>query len=205
MEFSDVSGNLPLLRKELAKKLAGISETLELELTQFEQNNIRFLNAIEDISRKFAAMETLTSTYLLDGLLSEHTGKSKEISRAIHRLGSKGYSALIAIERNDSVLPHISGGTPIHARISSQLLETLFHPASGLQEGAVLIQGDTIVSAANILPLTKAIFWDRMYDVRELSAVGLSERCDALLLLISNSGATSVVLDGKLISVSLSS
>ncbi|MBB6633370.1 diadenylate cyclase [Cohnella thailandensis] len=205
MELNAVNGDFASLRAELAKMLTDISETLNVELSQFEPGHIRLLNVIGDISKKFSAMESLTSTYYLEGLLSEHTASNKEISRAVHRLSTKGHAALIVIEKNDSVLPYLSGGTPIQARISSQLLETLFHPASEFHEGAVLIQGETIVSAGHALPLTEEIFWDRMYDVRELSAVGLSERCDALVLLVSDSGATSVGSDGKLIPVSISS
>lgn len=134
----------------------------------------------------------------MNSLLSEYTNFTHEISRAIHKLSIKGHSALIVIEKSDPVAPHIDEGTPIHARISSPLLESIFNPESQLHNGAVYIKEDSIISASNVLPTSKEIFWNRMFDVREMSAVGLSERCDALILIVSEMGSSSFCIGGNL-------
>ncbi|MBO9600460.1 MAG: diadenylate cyclase, partial [Cohnella sp.] len=63
---------------------------------------------------------------------------------------------------------------------------------------AVLIRSDSIVSASNALPTTQVVYWNRTFDVRESAAVGLSERCDALVLVVSDKGSTSFSIGGNL-------
>ncbi|GIO29173.1 MULTISPECIES: diadenylate cyclase [Paenibacillus] len=187
-----------LLHEEMTKQLHHIAGMLQDSISAFGQNDIRILNDLEEISKEFAELETLVSTYFLNCLLSEYTSSSSELSRAVHRMSLKGQEALIVLEKSDPVAPYIKGGTAINAQISSPLLESIFHPGSRLQSGAVLIQADKVVSAGNMLPVTEQIFWDRLFDINEASAVGLSERCDALILLVSGKGATSFCLDGNI-------
>jgi len=190
--------NPALLHSEMTKQLNHIAEILRHGISSLEQNDIQVLNDLEQISKDFADLETLVSTYFLNCLLTEYTKSSKELSRAVHRLSLKGQQALIVLEKNDPVAPFTNGGTSINAQISSPLLESIFHPGSKLHEGAVLIKSDTVISAGNALPLSQQIFWDRLFDHNEASAVGLSERCDALILLVSAKGATSFCLNGNL-------
>jgi diadenylate cyclase len=131
-------------------------------------------------------------------MLSKYTNSYKEISLAMHHLRLKRHSSLIVIQREDPVSPFISQGIQIFAKISTQLLESIFVPESSLRKGAVLIQADMIISASNVLPLTEQIFWDRSFNARELAAIGLSERTDALVLIVSDTGLTTICLDGNL-------
>ncbi|KIL35530.1 hypothetical protein SD71_12775 [Cohnella kolymensis] len=186
------------LRTEMTKKLAVIAKKLEHDILTIDQNNIQILNDIEEISKGLADLESRTSTYFLNCLLAEYTEYSAELSRTIHKLSLNRHGALIVIEKNDPVSPLINGGTSIQARVSSQLLESIFHPESPLHKGAVLLQSDLIISAANQLPFTQQIFWDRSFDPREMAAVGLSEQCDALILLVSDKGSTSFCVGGRL-------
>lgn len=191
-------GNSKPLYLDITKKLSVIEEILNLTIIKLEQDDIEILNDFEEISKSLGDLETIISTYLLNCLLSEYTDSSKQVSNSIHKLSSKKQGALIVIEKDDPVLPYISDGTPINAQISSALLESIFQEESTLKNGAVLIKSNLIVSAANKLPLTEQIFWDRMFDYREISAIGLSERCDALILLIYENGTTSFSLDGNI-------
>lgn len=196
---SDINNNFTNLRMEMAKKLDQIAKTLKDKIISFEPNNIQILNDIEKISKDLSDLEATTSTYFLNSILAKYTEHSSEISRAIHKLRMKRHGALIVIEKNDPVSPLISGGTSVNARISSQLLESIFNPESQLKSGAVLIQSDMIISADIKLPYTEQIFWDRSFDVHEVSAVGLSEQCDALILLVSDKdGTTSFCLGGEI-------
>lgn len=198
MNNKNCRDNPALLQAEMAKQLNRVAEILRHGISTFDQNDIQILNDLEEISKEFADLEMLVSTYFLNCLLTEYTESSKELSRAVHKLSLKRQQALIVLEKSDPVTPHIQGGTPINAQISSPLLESIFYPGSKLQQGAVLIKADTVLSAGNVLPVTQQIFWDRLFDLNEASAVGLSERCDALILLVAANGTTSFCLEGNL-------
>ncbi|GIP25975.1 cyclic di-AMP synthase CdaS [Paenibacillus sp. J23TS9] len=205
MDRNYCTGDYPLLRNDLTDKLTHIATILDHDIATLEQNDIQILNDIEEITKGLSELESITSTYFLNCLLTEYTNYSKEISRSIHKMSLKGQTALIVLEKNDPVAPLIKDGTPINAKISSQLIESIFHPESQLSHGAVLIQSDMVVSASNVLPVSSQIFWDRFFDIRELSALGLSELCDALILLISKDKSTLFCLNGNLFPFSTSS
>jgi len=205
MERHYCTGEFPLLRSDLTDKLTQIAAVLEHDIAMLEQHDIHILNDIDEISKGLSELESITSTYFLNCLLTEYTNFSKEISRSIHKMSLKGQEAMVVLEKNDAVAPLIKDGTPINAKLSSQLLESIFHPESPLSHGAVLIKSDMVISAANVLPVSGQIFWDRFYDVRELSALCLSEVCDALILLISKDKSTLFCLNGNLFPFSTSS
>ncbi|WP_136605876.1 diadenylate cyclase [Paenibacillus dokdonensis] len=205
MDRNYCTGDYPLLRNDLTDKLTHIEAILEQDIATLEQNDIQILNDIEEITKGLSELESITSTYFLNCLLTEYTDYSKEISRSIHKMSLNCQKALIVLEKNDPVAPLVKDGTPINAKISSQLIESIFHPESQLSHGAVLIQSDMVVSASNVLPVSSQIFWDRFFDIRELSALGLSEICDALILLISKDKSTLFCLNGNMFPFSTSS
>ncbi|WP_046679399.1 DNA integrity scanning protein DisA nucleotide-binding domain protein [Paenibacillus sp. DMB20] len=167
-------------------------------ISKLDQHDIHIIDRVQKISRELLEIEMTASTYLLNRLLSKYTKSNNELSLAIHKLSSHRHGALMVIEANDPVSPLIKEGIPINAVITSQLLESIFHPGSTLRNGAVLIVDDFIASASNVLPLTEKIFWDRTADIRELSAIGLSELSDALIILITDNGSTYFSLAGNL-------
>lgn len=205
MDRNYCTGEFPLLRNDLTDKLTQMAALLEQDIATLEHNDIQILNDIDTIAKGLSELESISSTYFLNCLLSEYTDHSKEISRSIHKMSLNGQEALIVLEKNDPVSPLVKDGTPMNAKISSQLLESIFHPESQLSHGAVLIKSDMVVSASNVLPISSQIFWDRFYNVRELSALGLSEQCDALILLISKDKSTLFCLHGNLFPFSTSS
>lgn len=204
MKKNDFNDDFSQLRLEITEKLSDMKKKVEQKISTLSQNDIRIIDSVQKLSRELLELETTASTYLLNRLLSKYTKCSNELSLAIHRLSLKRHGALFVIEANDPVAPLIQGGVPINAIITSQLLESIFHPDSLLQEGAVLIQSDVIVSASNTLPVTNQIFWDRVADIRELSAIGLSEQSDALIILITDRGSTYFSLEGNLFPFSVS-
>lgn len=198
MKKHSIHDDFSQLRIEMNEKLTEIEKKVDQTIATLSHNDIRIIDIVQKLSRELLDLETTTSTYLLNRMLSKYTKCSTELSLAIHKLSRKRQGALIIIEANDSVTPFIHGGIPINAVITSQLLESIFQPESLLQDGAVLIQSDLLVSASNTLPLTEQIFWDRAADIRELSAIGLSEKCDALIIVITDAGTTYFSLEGSL-------
>jgi len=123
-----------------------------------------------------------------------------EVAEAIERLSRSGIGAIVAIEREVSLEEYIQSGSAMNAKVSADLLATIFTPYSPLHDGAVIIRGDTIVGAGCILPLSQASLIDRSLGTRHRAALGLSEETDAVVLVVSEETATiTVAQNGRLV------
>jgi diadenylate cyclase len=121
------------------------------------------------------------------------------MAEAVERLSRSGIGAIIAVEREVSLEEYVQSGSEMHAKVSADLLATIFTPYSPLHDGAVIIRGDTIVGAGCILPLSQASLIDRSLGTRHRAALGLSEETDALVLVVSEETATiSAAQNGRL-------
>ena len=99
-----------------------------------------------------------------------------ESAEAVERLSRSGIGAIIAIEREVSLDEYVHSGSEMQAKVSADLLTTIFTPYSPLHDGAVIIRGDTIVGAACILPLSQASMIDRSLGTRHRAALGPDRR-----------------------------
>jgi diadenylate cyclase len=104
---------------------------------------------------------------------------AEEIAEAAEELSRNKTGAIIAVERGVGLGEYVETGTPLHARVSSALLQNIFTPYSLLHDGAAIISGDEIVAAGSILPLTQSPVTDRTLGTRHRAALGLSEETDA--------------------------
>ena len=124
---------------------------------------------------------------------------AEEVAEAVDRLSRAGTGAIIAVEGEVGLGDYLESGTPLTAKVSADLLTTIFTPYSPLHDGAVLIRGDTIFGAGCILPLTQFPVADRSLGTRHRAAVGLSEETDALVIVVSEeTSAISVARRGAL-------
>ena len=90
-------------------------------------------------------------------------------------------------------------GTRLNADLSTELILTIFHPNTPLHDGAVVINGDKIISAGVLLPLTEDPKLSWKYGTRHRAAIGMSESSDSACLVVSEeSGDVSVAIDGTL-------
>jgi len=122
-----------------------------------------------------------------------------EIADAVERLSRSGIGCIVAIERDVALGEYVQSGTELQAKVSADLLATIFTPYSPMHDGAVVIRGDTIVGAGAILPLSQAAFADRALGTRHRAALGLSEETDALVIVVSEeTSAISVATGGRL-------
>lgn len=110
---------------------------------------------------------------------------AEEIAAAAERLSRAKIGAIIAIEREVGLGEYAETGTPISARVSADLLTTIFTPYSPLHDGAVIVRGDQIVAAGSILPLTQFPISDKSLGTRHRAAIGLSEETDAYVVVVS--------------------
>ncbi len=121
------------------------------------------------------------------------------ITDAVERLSRSSTGAIIAVERDVSLNDYVDSGRELHAKVSGDLLATIFTPYTPLHDGAVVVRGDSIVGAGCILPLSQTRVEDRSLGTRHRAALGLSEETDALLVVVSEeSGAISFATNGTL-------
>ena len=107
------------------------------------------------------------------------------------------YGALIVFERDNSLQSYIDSGHKVEARVSHELLETIFRPKSPLHDGAVIVRKDRIAAASCMLPLTQNLTVDKSTGTRHRAAIGLSEQTDAVVLSVSEeTGRISIAAGG---------
>ena len=125
---------------------------------------------------------------------------AEEICEAVERLSRSGIGAIVAIEREVSLDEYAESGSPMEAKVSADLLTTIFTPYSPLHDGAVIIRGDTIV-ARGVHPAALAEV-DRRPHARHAASRGAradATRSDALVIVVSEERATiSVAERGQL-------
>jgi len=123
----------------------------------------------------------------------------RSLVRAIEGLAEEKIGALMVLERNTGLNEYVESGTRVDARISSELLISVFEPRSHLHDGAVIIQGDRILAAGCLLPLSESRLLDKRLGTRHRAAVGISELSDSIAIVISETtGTISIAENGYL-------
>ncbi|MBR0307836.1 MAG: diadenylate cyclase CdaA [Mogibacterium sp.] len=122
-----------------------------------------------------------------------------KIVDAVDDFSATRTGALIAIERETMLNDIIETGVIVDAEISVRLLGNLFYEGSPLHDGAVIIRGIRIHAASCVLPLTDRASIGKNLGTRHRAGVGLSEVCDAFVIIVSEeTGAISVAQNGTL-------
>ena len=123
-----------------------------------------------------------------------------EITQCLLRLSRRRVGALIVFEQRTGLKDITeSSGTAIDSIISAPLLENIFEPNTPLHDGAVIIRGQRIVSAACVLTLSNNPAISRDLGTRHRAGLGVSESTDAIVLIVSEeTGIISMAKGGKL-------
>lgn len=130
---------------------------------------------------------------------AEELKSLEEIVRATVALANRKVGALIVIERDTSLKDFVEVGTLLDAKVSKELLLSLFHPTSPIHDGAVIIKGNRIAAAGCFLPITLSSELSKSLGTRHRAGIGLTEETDAIAIIISEeTGAISMALDGRL-------
>jgi diadenylate cyclase len=139
--------------------------------------------------------------YFRSFLRGEAYGVLGEVVRAAESLAQRRHGALIVMERNVGLRNFVETGTRLDARVSAELLVTVFSPGSPLHDGAVIIREDTLIAASCILPLSSNPLSAISLGTRHRAALGLSDETDAAIVVVSEqTGAISVAYRGVLYS-----
>ncbi len=122
----------------------------------------------------------------------------EEITKAVVALASKRIGGLMVLEREVGLNEYIEVGTPLDARVSRELLESVFLPHSPIHDGALVIRKGRMVAARCFLPLSVDPNLSRDLGTRHRAAVGLTEETDAVAIVVSEEqGKISLVVDGR--------
>ncbi len=149
--------------------------------------------ALEDIGRGSFLGEQINSQDSVQEM-------ADEICKTIETCAKKRIGALIVFEQEIGLKDFIDNGVPLHSRITSELLSTIFMPFTPLHDGAVIIKGQFIEAASCFLPTTSN-HSDIAKDLgsRHRAAIGITEITDALVFIVSEeTGQISKAKSGKL-------
>ncbi len=119
-----------------------------------------------------------------------------EIVLAATTLSSEKIGALIVIERNVGLRNFVDAGVSLDAKLSYDLLVTIFNPSTPLHDGAVVIQRERIAAASVFLPLTKNPIVSRELGTRHRAAIGVTEGTDAISVVVSEETGLITFVDG---------
>ena len=126
----------------------------------------------------------------------------ENLKKAIEALSMTQTGALITIERSDDLTPFIQkSGTKVNAPLTPEIIGTIFYKGTPLHDGATIIRGNMIMSSAVFYQPTQKPL-NGKYGSRHRAAIGISEICDALTIVVSEeTGKVSFAYKGELISV----
>ncbi len=127
------------------------------------------------------------------------SGVIPEVIKAAQNMAERKIGALIVLEKDMGLKNYIETGTRVDAKVTDELLHTIFTPPSPLHDGAVIIQNDRVIAAGCILPLTQDHRAATALGTRHRAALGLSEESDAFVIVVSEeTGSISYAEGGKL-------
>lgn len=124
-----------------------------------------------------------------------------EVVAAVEEMSNNRIGALMAFERSTGLRSYIETGAQMQARVSRELLITIFYSQNPLHDGAVIIRNRRLEAARCILPVSTSMKLSPNLGLRHRAAVGLTEQTDAFVVIVSEeTGTVSISRDGDLIS-----
>ena len=116
---------------------------------------------------------------------------------ACKKMSETKTGALIVLERTNSLDFLINTGDAMNAEMNEVLLESIFYKNSPLHDGATIIRDNFVVATRVVLPVSNSINIPSRFGLRHRAAFGVSEKTDAICLLVSEeTGEISYIKDG---------
>lgn len=146
------------------------------------------------------ALMRIGQTKFLAGASQQLAVTVEQIISAVTSLSMSKIGAIIVIEKKVALGEFIDTGVRIDARVTAELLKTIFYPGSALHDMAVIIRGDQIVAARVQLPLAEAGAIDGIeLGSRHRAAIGITSGSDATVIVASEeTGIVSIAQNGRL-------
>jgi len=125
-----------------------------------------------------------------------------EIASSTYKLSRQKIGCLIAMERDTKLKTYIESGVVLDAKISSELLQSIFSSKSPLHDGGVITRGTRIVAASCLFPLSDNPNFSKIIGTRHRAALGITEQTDTIVIMVSEeTGEISVAADGRFIPI----
>jgi diadenylate cyclase len=182
--------------------LTGLAQVVNLDVLSWILRNISIYLAVAlvvifqpEIRRALAELGKHPSF----GMTADVRSAIELVVEAVTTLAREKTGALIAIERTIGTRPIQETGTLMDARITPELLSSIFFPRNLLHDGGVIINGDRIMAAGCVFPLSEDTELSKNLGTRHRAALGLSEESDAAVIVVSEeTGAISTCYRGTL-------
>lgn len=187
-----------LLIVYVASQVGGLY-TLNWILNNFLSSIILVIVVIFQHDIRRALIHVGRNPFFADLSFREETQVIDELCRGCASLAQKRLGALIVIERETGINDFLEVGVELDAKPSSELIHSIFHHASPIHDGAVILQRGRITRAGCFLPLTQDTDISPKFGTRHRAAIGLTELVDAVVIVVSEeTGRISVVVGGKI-------
>ncbi len=175
----------------------GDLHTLNWFLSNFLSSIILVIVVIFQNDIRRALMHVGRNPFLGGATYREESHLIEELVKACVALANRKIGALIVVERETGIKDILEAGTVLDARISCDLIRSLFMPTSPLHDGALVIQQGRISLAGCFLPLTQGSNLSTELGTRHRAAIGLTELADAIAIVVSEeTGKISVAVNG---------
>lgn len=178
----------------MAQNVLGFAVTALIVVLQPELRK-----ALEELGKKniISSVLPFDNSHRVNEEFSEKT--INEITKACAEMGKVRTGALIVIEQKVSLRDYERTGIDVDGIVTSQLLINIFEHNTPLHDGAVIIQGNRVVSATCYLPLSDNLGLSKELGTRHRAGVGISEITDSLTIIVSEeTGKISVAYEGEL-------
>ena len=178
----------------MAQNVLGFAVTALIVVLQPELRK-----ALEELGKKniISSVLPFDNSHRVNEEFSEKT--INEITKACVEMGKVRTGALIVIEQKVSLRDYERTGIDVDGIVTSQLLINIFEHNTPLHDGAVIIQGNRVVSATCYLPLSDNLELSKDLGTRHRAGVGISEITDSLTIIVSEeTGKISVAYEGEL-------
>jgi DNA integrity scanning protein DisA with diadenylate cyclase activity len=157
---------------------------------------IIFLSFLPELSRIY---QTAIRGNLFRSRVTQSEEMVPELAATLEQLAAERKGALLVFPNQQDAEGLISGGEDVDASVKRSILRSIFDPHCPRHDGAVVIRNGRIIKIGGVLPLASAEGAEAKLGTRHLAAIGLSERCDADVLVVSEErGVISHVRDGVL-------
>lgn len=201
-----MSGLVTLVLLYFAARLLEMHLTLALFQAGITVAAVTLVVIFQDEIKRGFERVALASRFRAMSANSKSDTLADTIARAAAHFAKHKTGALVVLRGREPLERHLTGGVRLEGQLSEPLLYSIFDTSSAGHDGALIVEDGIASRFAVHLPLSVEIKGGERFGTRHTAALGLSERCDALVIVVSEErGAISVAQNGKLTELGSSS
>jgi diadenylate cyclase len=195
-----VNGFLTLVGLYLAARLLEMHLTLALFQAGITVVVVALVVIFQNEIRRVVERVALASRFGSARATAAADGDVDTIIETVATMAHHKTGALVVLRGREPLERHLTGGVVLNGKLSEPLLYSIFDASSPGHDGAMIYEDGLVTRFAAHLPLSVEIQGDEHFGTRHTAALGLSERCDALVIVVSEErGTISVAQDGRLV------